>query len=266
MKNRKSACNINRLQPVVGFLTVVGIWSIARLILGDTRMPSPWLVIRRFIDTVMTSPEIQLQGAGSKGFLPHVFATLLRYITGTLSGTLAAFIALFLVARWKTCNDIIVPIINILRAIPPLALAPFLLLWFGTTPLAVIGVAIFYTFVMVFIPGVEAINRVDPTHVNFAKTLGANKTSITSEVIIPSITPSLAGPIKVAFNWAWGLVIVGELLGARSGIGRILNAFLALTATDLVIVGIVWILLLAIVSEQLVGFILKNILRWAISE
>ncbi len=269
MKNNikiQSSRIMNYIYPIIGFILFIIIWALVSCFLGNTRMPSPWLVVNRFFETAVYSPEIRFQGAGSNGFLPHVFFTMVRYIVGTMSGMVLAFISLLFVARWSTFRDMFVPIINILRAIPPLGLAPFFLLWFGTTPYAIIGIVVFYSFVMVFVPGVEAIIRIDPVQVNFAKTLGAKKTNITLEVVMPSILPALAGPVKVAFNWSWGLVIVGELLGARSGIGRILSAFVALTATDLVVVGIIWILLLAVISEKIVELIVKETLKWAVSE
>ena len=97
---------------------------------------------------------------------------------------------------------------------------------------------------------------------NFTRTMGASETGIARRVILPSLLPAMAGPIRVAYSWSWGLVIVAELLGAHSGIGRILNAFIALLATDLVVVGILWVLLLALGMEWVVDRCLNSLLRW----
>lgn len=252
----------NIILAIVGLILFFAIWIGANMALGETRVPSPWKIVARFTDTIGKSPEIQFQGAGSNGFSPHVLATLGRYVVGTLTGTAIAFLCLFLIARFRGFKEVFNPLVDILRAIPPLALAPFFLLWFGTSQGGIIGIIIFYAFTMIFVAGAEALERLDPVQANFARTMGAGKTTIACFVQLPSLLPAMAGPIKVAYSWSWGLVIVGELLGAKSGVGRILNAFIAILSTDLVVVGIVWILILAVVVEKIVSVVLKRVLRW----
>ena len=247
---------------VIGIVILLGIWVAVSFAVGETRMPLPTTVIYRFVTSAFSNPQIEFQGAGSHGFIPHVAASLMRYLVGVLSGTALSFICLFLIARYKRFSDLFIPLIDILRAIPPLALAPFFLLWFGTSQGGIIAIIVFYSFTMIFVAGAEALERIDPALPNFARTMGADETTIAYKVIIPSLLPAMSGPIRVACGWSWGLVIVAELLGAHSGIGRILNAFIALLATDLVVVGILWVLLLALVMEFIVDRCFKYLLRW----
>lgn len=260
--DKKLSRSKNMLLAVLGIVVLFLGWIVASMTLGETRVPSPWRIASRYVETFASCAEIQFQGAGNNGFWPHVLATLGRYLVGTLTGTAIAFICLFLIARFKNFKEIFNPLIDILRAIPPLALAPFFLLWFGTSQGGIIGIIIFYAFTMIFVAGAEALDRLDPVQANFARTLGAEKTTVVLHVLLPSLLPSMSGPIKVAYSWSWGLVIVGELLGAKSGVGRILNAFIAILSTDLVVVGIIWILLLSVFAERLVAFILKQLLKW----
>lgn len=251
---------------IAGFLLLLCIWVLVSLSIGETRLPLPTSVVYRFFTSALSNPQIQFQGAGSHGFLPHVLATLGRYLAGVLAGTVLSFLCLFLIVRFRVFRDFFNPLIDILRAIPPLALAPFFLLWFGTSQGSIIAIVVFYAFTMIFVAGAEALERVDPTQADFARTMGAKQTTIAYKVILPGLLPSMAGPIKVAYSWSWGLVIVGELLGAHNGIGRILDAFIAILATDLVVVGIVWVLILALVMEKIVDLILKALLRWNVRE
>lgn len=260
--DKKMTKKQNIFLAALGIMILFAVWIWASFSLGETRVPSPWKIVSRFAGTITESPEIQFQGAGSSGFSTHVMATLGRYLLGTLAGTAVAFICLFLTARFRSFQEIFDPLVDILRAIPPLALAPFFLLWFGTSQGGIIGIVIFYVFTMIFVAGAEALKRLDPVQADFARTLGAGRTTVAYRVLLPSLLPSMAGPIKVACSWSWGLVIVGELLGAKSGVGRILNAFIAILSMDLVVVGIIWILILAVVVEKAVAVILKWLLRW----
>lgn len=252
----------NNLYMFLGFSFIFLLWISMSLILGETRFPSPWRVLEKFFAHAFSSPEIALQGAGTSGFFPHVLTTLFRYLIGFLTGILLSYICLIFIARFKLFREFFVPIVDIFRAIPPLALAPFMLLWFGTNAIGIVSIVIFYAFTMVFVAGIEAIDRLDPAQVNFSKTLGANKSTIVFNIIMPSILPTMAGPIKVAASWSWGLVVIGELLGAKSGIGRVLNAFIPMLSTDLIMVGILWILLLAVCMERITNFTLNKLLRW----
>jgi ABC-type nitrate/sulfonate/bicarbonate transport system permease component len=80
--------------------------------------------------------------------------------------------------------------------------------------------------------------------------------------MLPAVIPAITGPLQVAVSWSSGLVVVGEILGARQGIGKLLAGFVPITATDLTMVAIVWILLMAVISEAVLSVILRRVTRW----
>lgn len=246
-----------------GALLALGAWSLGSLYLGETRLPFPTTVIARFATTITSSPEIKFQGGGSGGFMPHVWATTWHFLYGTLSGIAIAVLALLAAAQFPAFKAILDPFVTILRTVPPLAVAPFLLLWFGTAPSGQALLVAFYVFVMLYPPATAAIERIEPALVDFAATLGASRGTIVREIMLPAVVPAIAGPLQVAVSWSWGLVVVGEILGARQGIGKLLAAFVPITATDLTMVAILWILILAVLSEGLITIALKRLTRWA---
>ena len=77
----------------LGFLILLCIWVAASLIVGETRMPLPTTVAYRFVTSAFSNPQIQFQGAGSHGFMPHVLASLLRYLVGSESLSAAGLLA-----------------------------------------------------------------------------------------------------------------------------------------------------------------------------
>jgi ABC-type nitrate/sulfonate/bicarbonate transport system permease component len=243
-------------------ILVLGLWTAGFLWLGESRLPSPVTVAYRFFTTFTSSPEIKLQGGGSGGFLPHVIATAWHFLLGTLSGLALAGVGLVLAARFRAFSATFEPFVAILRTIPPLALAPFLILWFGTATIGQVLLVGFYVFVMIYPPGVAALSRVEPSLIDFASTLGASRSVTAWEIMLPAVIPAIAGPLQVAVSWSWGLVVVAEILGARQGIGKLLAGFVPITATDLTMVAIVWILLMAIVSEAILSLTLRRATRW----
>jgi ABC-type nitrate/sulfonate/bicarbonate transport system permease component len=247
---------------VLGGVLLIAIWTGASFGLGESRLPLPTSIVEKFATTITASPDIKFQGGGSDGFLPHVIATAWHFLVGTLAGVSASGVALLAAGRFPSFRTAVDPYIAILRTIPPLAIAPFLLLWFGTATTAQALLVGFYVFVMIYPPGVLAIERIEPSLVGFASTLGASRTTIALEILLPALVPAVAGPLQVAVSWSWGLVVVGEILGARQGLGKLLAGFVPITATDLTIVDILWILLLAVISETILSILLKRATRW----
>lgn len=247
----------------IGAAGVLAAWTIGSLYLGEARLPLPTTVLYRFATTITSSPEIKFQGGGSGGFLPHVWATTLHFLYGTLGGIALSTAALLSAARFPTFKASLDPFVAILRTVPPLALAPFLLLWFGTAPSAQAMLVAFYVFVMLYPPAIAAVERTEPALVDFASTLGASRGTIVLEILFPAVIPAVAGPLQVAISWSWGLVVVGEILGARQGVGKLLAAFVPITATDLTMVAILWVLILAVISESLLALLLRRATRWA---
>ncbi len=91
-------------------------------------------------------------------------------MVGTLSGVALSAVALVLAARFAGFRATLDPFVAILRTIPPLAIAPFLLLWFGTATIGQALLVAFYVFVMIYPPGVSALKRVEPSLIEFART------------------------------------------------------------------------------------------------
>ena len=212
---------------------------------------------------MFSSPEIKFQGGGSGGFLPHVLATASHFLVGTLGGVALSAAALVAAARFPSFKASLDPFVAILRTVPPLAVAPFLLLWFGTATVGQAMLVAFYVFVMLYPPAIAAAERTEPSLIDFAATLGASRWTIVREILLPAVVPATAGPLQVAVSWSWGLIVVSEILGARQGIGKLLAGFVPITATDLTMVAIVWILLLAVASEGLLALLLRRATRWA---
>lgn len=163
---------------VAGAVLVLAVWAAGSLYLGETRLPLPTTVLSRFFSTMFSSPEIKFQGGGSGGFLPHVLATASHFLVGTLGGVALSAAALVAAARFPSFKASLDPFVAILRTVPPLAVAPFLLLWFGTATVGQAMLVAFYVFVMLYPPAIAAAERTEPSLIDFAATLGASRWTI----------------------------------------------------------------------------------------
>jgi len=250
------------IKNTIGFIFLIFCWFILADILGASRLPSPLVIIDRFISILFASPEISAQGGGGDGIFPHFTASIIRvYIGGTI-GILLGIIAGLIISLHKTVNEIFQPIIEIFRAIPPLAIAPLLLIWFGPTSTSQYIMLISYTFLTLTVYTYEAIRNVDPLIIKYAQTIGANKNQIFRTVVLPSIIPELIGGIRVSIALSWSIAVVSELLGAKFGIGKIFSMMLVAQGLDIIIISIIYVTFIAALTDQIFLTISNYFTRW----
>lgn len=253
--------NINLLN-ILGLVLFVALWWAAALKLGRTRLPAPDVVFSRFFTALTWSRELIIQGGGKHGFAPHLWYTFTRTIFGASIG-IALGISVGLAMGWsQKLSYVLSPPLEAIRTIPPLAAAPFFLMWFGPTPSAQMGMLVFYCFLMLVINTTSAIRTVPPVYLQLAMTQGANRGQAFRTVILPAIVPALVGGIRVAIGVSWGIEIVVEMLGAPKGMGQIFAMLLSLQSLDLIMAGIIWIALMAVAVDFVFTRFARHITRW----
>ena len=246
----------------LGFIFLIICWFFLAETLGASRLPSPTVIVERFISVLFASPEISAQGGGADGIYPHFTASIIRvYIGGTVGIVLGVLCGL-IISLNKIINEIFQPIIEIFRAIPPLAIAPLLLIWFGPTSTSQYIMLISYTFLTLTVYTYEAIKNVDPLIIKYAQTVGANKNQIFRTVVLPSIIPELIGGIRVSIALSWSIAVVSELLGAKFGIGKIFSMMLVAQGLDIIIISIIYVTFIAALTDQIFLTISNFFTRW----
>jgi NitT/TauT family transport system permease protein/sulfonate transport system permease protein len=85
-------------------------------------------------------------------------------------------------------------------------------------------------------------------------------------VVFPAIIPELIGGIQVAIGISWGIQIVTDLMGAQQGMGQVFSIAMPMQALDLIIVGILWITILAATTDLLFVYAARIITRWVATE
>ena len=247
---------------ILGFVIFFILWELVTVIIGQYKLPSLIKICSRFFSILYASSEILFQGGGNSGILPHLLYTFQRTIIGCVLGiSLGIGIGLFM--SWnKNIGKFLEPIIEIIRTIPPLAAIPFFILWFGPGAISQYVMLIFYCFFMVVINTIEAIKHVNPIYIKYAMTFGATRGQIFKSIIIPAIIPELSGGVRVVIGAAWGIEVVTELMGSPKGIGQIHSMMLSLSAMDIIILAIIWIVIFALFFDFSIKSIMKYITKW----
>ncbi len=262
MDESKARDRLNLLLKVSAIPFLILLWWLLSAILGEFRLPSPWVVFSGFFTTATASQKLAFSGAGRGGFLPHVLATLGKVTAGTILGTLVGVLLGLLMMWYRPLRSFLRLPIDGLRAIPPLAFVPIFFMLFGRTLLAQLISLILYSFLLIVVNTVNAIENVAPIYQRFAYTLGATRGRVFRTVILPAIVPELIGGVRVGIIWGWGLQVIIEMMGAQTGIGKALLLTQQLNALDLILIGAAWVVLLAGLMDVLFYVIITYVIRW----
>lgn len=248
---------------LAGILIVVLLWHIISIPLDSTRLPSPFTVIKDFVLLIFPSKRLSAAGISKTGAITNQLLYTTRMVmVGVLLGGFIGCVLGLILTRFKSLYSFLNPPIEVIRAIPPLALLPFLGMWVGPTSESQLILVASYVGLMVLITTITAVKNLNPLYEKFAATLGANKDKIFLTIIFPAIIPELVGGLRVAMGMAWGFQVVAELVGSRYGIGLSLLMMVPRFMSSEIIATILWITFIALITDLIFLSIIRRVTYW----
>ncbi|MBM3117508.1 aliphatic sulfonate ABC transporter permease SsuC [Jeongeupia naejangsanensis] len=152
--------------------------------------------------------------------------------------------------------------VQMVRNIPPLALIPLVILWFGIDEAAKLFLVAFGTLFPVYINTYHGIRSVDTGLVEMAKSYGLRGWPLFRDVILPGALPSILVGVRFALGFAWILLIVAETISASSGIGYLAMNAREFLQTDVVVLAILLYAVLGKGSDVAARGLERVWLRW----
>lgn len=183
---------------------VILIWHI----FSSELIPSPMQVLDAF-RLIIDNNSLQI----------GIIDSLYRYGIGLILGVIFGVIIGFIFGYNPKFAQAFDPLFNILRPISPIAWVPIILIIFGIGDLPTIFIIAYSVFFPMVLLSTKAIKDLPSQLILVAKNFGASKLQIFTGVIIPSSFLSLISSLKLAAALAWINLVVGEMLGAQTGLG-----------------------------------------------
>jgi ABC-type nitrate/sulfonate/bicarbonate transport system permease component len=194
--------------------------------------------------------------------LEHSLVTLFRVLASFALGSLFGIVVGLIMSRYQLVFGVLEPFIEILRPIPPIALIPFFILWFGLGDAGKLLLAGLGCFMVLVIGTVEAVRNVPRIYLQAASSLGAKASYAYRTVVVPAIVPELIGSLRVSLALAFGLTIAAELMGAQSGIGYLMMVARRSLNTQTILLGIIIIGIEAWLADRLLGVVTRRLTQW----
>jgi sulfonate transport system permease protein len=152
--------------------------------------------------------------------------------------------------------------LQMLRNIPPLALIPLVILWFGIDEGAKLFLVAFGVFFPLYLNTFHGIRTVDRGLIEMARSYGLSGWRLYREVILPGALPSIMVGLRYALGLMWVLLIVAETISASSGIGYMTMNAREFLQTDSRLVGILMYALLGKLADVAARRLERVCLRW----
>ena len=222
-------------------------------------------VIGDYPEYILPAPEVvaerALRAIGSGVLWEHTAVTLLEIILGFALGAAAAILTGIALGKSVLIDRVLSPYIVAAQAVPILALAPLLDIWFGGGLLARVVICALIVFFPIAIATMVGIRAADPLLAEMLRSLGADGAQRTRLLEVPSALPVIFGGLRVGVTLAVIGAVVAEWAGASSGLGVLINIanqglfdtplmFVALAT--LAIIGLAFYGLVVMVERRLV--------------
>lgn len=192
----------------------------------------------------------------------HVLVSSLRVLAGFLLGTLLALLVGAAVGLRKPLEDLLDPSFQALRAIPSLAWVPLLLLWLGIDEAPKIVLIAIGAFFPVYLGVSSGLRDVDRKLVEVARMAGLSPLALTRRVLLPAAMPAVMTGIRQGLSLAWMFMVAAELIAATQGLGYLLTDGRETGRADLVLSAIVLLAVLGKLSDSLLQWWERRLLRW----
>jgi NitT/TauT family transport system permease protein len=192
----------------------------------------------------------------------HAQATLTEVFAGLALGLVIATILGYGLAKNHVIERLLAPYIVALQSVPVVAIAPLLVIWFGSGQVSKVLVCALIVFFPVLINTIVGVRSVDEELRDLMRSLQASKWQTFYMLDLPAALPVLFGGLKIGVTLAVIGAVVGEFVGADRGLGFLINQARGLFNTPLVFVAIFSLVAIALMLYGLVTLLEAWLLRW----
>lgn len=203
---------------------------------------------------------VRLVGNGE--LLQNTYVTVYATVTGFVLGSLLGSFSGLLLWHTPTLARILDPFFIALNSLPKIALAPIIIIWFGSGLFSKIALAFIATYVVALLSAWQGTHQIDNSQVNLMRSLGANRNQIFRKVVVPSTLPWIIAAFRLNIGFALIANIGGEFISSDYGLGKMIFVAGNLFNLNVVWVGVFTLLVVAIVLYLVVVQLQRWLLPW----
>jgi sulfonate transport system permease protein len=206
--------------------------------------------------------ETALNLARNGDLFVHLGVSLLRAAGGfVIGGTLGLALGV-IVGFSPLAQALLDRSVQMVRAVPFLAMLPLVIVWFGVGEVAKIFLVALAVLFPIYINTMLGIRQIDPKLMELGRVVGLERAAIVRRIILPGAMPSILTGVRYALAHAWLALVIAETLATTKGIG-----FLAMDAreflnTNVIVLTMIIYAIIGVVADALVRLLEGRFLSW----
>ena len=258
---RRAVSNPKLRYGLLGFLAFFIVWYLASAVFTLPRfkfVPDPWYLFNEWISR---DPK-----HGISLFTPlyyeHMLVSTARvYAAFALAVVFGAPLGILL--GWsRLARNMIFPLVEVLRPIPPLAWVPLAVLTLYGTEMPVIFVTLLAAFFATVLNTFLGVISIDESYLRAAACLGYNRRQTLIRVIVPGALPFIFTGLQIAMGVAWFSLVGGELIAGRSGLGYMIFDAYVQVALSNIFIGMITLGVLGYISSAIIRRVGSRLMAW----
>lgn len=239
------------LPPVLFFIALVLAWQYLFPILGvrPYHMPPPLDIARE----MATDPGM---------YLEHTGVTIFESLAGFLLAFVTGVACAILFVHSRVSERTLFPYIILFKAVPLIAIAPILILWFGNGMFGKIVMSALICFFPIVVSATIGLRDVSPASLDLMNSLSASRRQILLKIRFPAAAPHIFSALKVASTLSVIGSIVGELSGADRGIGNLILISSYRMDTVSMFAAVICCAVAGLLFFGVISLVERRMLRW----
>ena len=218
-------------------------------------LPKPQAVFQQFV-------EYLTGAANDKPLWEHFAASLFRVFSAFALACVTAVPVGIAMGMSRVARGIFDPPIEFYRPLPPLAYLPLIIIWFGIDEFPKVFLIYLSCFAPLALAARSGMKSATQEQINAAYSMGASYGQVIRHVILPSALPEILVGMRIAIGFGWTTLVAAEMVAANVGLGQmVLNASNFLR-TDIVIMGIIVIGVVAYLFDLLMRWVERRVVPW----
>ena len=218
-------------------------------------LPTPQAVFQQFY-------EYLTGAANDKPLWQHFLASILRVSAAFWLACITAVPVGIAMGMSRVARGIFDPPIEFYRPLPPLAYLPLIIIWFGIDELPKVLLIYLSCFAPLALAARSGMKSASQEQINAAYSMGSSYNQVIRHVILPSALPEILVGMRIAIGFGWTTLVAAEMVAANVGLGQmVLNASNFLR-TDIVIMGIIVIGVVAYAFDLFMRWVERRVVPW----
>ncbi|HPU81523.1 taurine ABC transporter permease TauC [Accumulibacter sp.] len=253
---RGSLSSVNGISALTIAVLLLVWWSTTTAgLIAPLFLPSPQAVLSKFW-------LVSTTGFMDSTLWQHLAASLGRVVCALLAAVVLAIPTGIAIGLSRIAQGMLDPLIELYRPVPPLAYLPLIVIWFGIGELSKVLLIFLAIFAPIAIATAGGVRQVSQNRLRAAQSLGATRWQLLRFVVLPSAVPDILTGIRIGLGTGWSTLVAAELVAATSGLGFMVQSAAQFLVTDVVILGIAVIALIAFALELSLRALSRRLAPW----